>query len=648
MNVCADGPIWGGNGLPLKEVDLKTIATYKKAIHQDVTKITDSSAIKFWVYKDIELPDDHGKKQKISAFVALVEDTGIRNFMRGKKLLCSGTCRLEAGKVEFTPLKGKVPYTKLKVTLPLFLGKPLHLPANAEVEEEGEGIEDDAEEQSGGVPSAPVTPPPPQGANLAATWATLLKECQAAMAANPARKDALTQAASSIPDLIKANNVAEATAKMEALKALLQAPPPPVPPPPPQGANLAATWATLLKECQAAVAANPARKDALMHAASSIPDLIKANNVAEATAKMEALKALLQAPPPPAPPPPPGAGANLGAMWADLLKQCQAAVAANPARKDALQHAAAGIPDLIKANNVKDATAKMEALKALLHAPPPPPPPQQGSNLVATWNALLKECQAAVAADPTRKEALQHAAAGIPDLIKSNPAEAKKRLDALEALLAAPSTHPTDPAAKAFEERFDSFEKRLLEAFKNPAADAGSLRAAIAFAKEKGEAGDFAAGGKALDRLESLLANLPEPGTSGSGTPYKGIVQYRKALLEFDTAKKTVAAQVAALSKAVADLSPDYEDLADDIEERLSDLNEEIGDAIDDAMSFSENEESPVTDAVKASIQKYLNEVAASPLVKRADSNPFGVNMSIEKTLAAALQRVRQSLPVPA
>jgi len=203
-----------------------------------------------------------------------------------------------------------------------------------------------------------------------------------------------------------------------------------------------------------------------------------------------------------------------------------------------------------------------------------------------------------------------------------------------------------DPAAaKAFEQRYDKLEKRYLEALKNPAADGGSLRGAVAFAKEKAEAGDFAAAEKALDRLESLLDKAPEP---GNGTPYKGIVEYRKSLLEFDKAKKAVAAQVAALSKAVAELAPEHEDLADDIEEQLSDLNEEIGDAIDDAMSASENEDSPLTEAVKASIQKYLNEVAASPLVKRADSNPFGVNVSIEKTLGAALQRVLQSLPVPA
>jgi hypothetical protein len=573
--------------LPLKEADLKTVGTYKKAIRQDVNKITDNGATKFWVYQDIELPNDQGKKEKIAIFLALVDDTGIRNFIHGKKFVCSGTCKLEAGKVAFEPLKGKVPYSKLKTAVPLLLGKPLHLPLNAEEEEGGEAVEHEGEEQSGALPPLPPVASAP--------------------------------------------------------------PPPPAPPP---GANLAVAWAALLKECQAAAAANPARKDALMHAASGIPDLIKANNVKDATAKMEALKALLLAPPPPPPPPPaPPPGANLAAAWNALLKECQAAVAANPARKDALMHAASGIPDLIKANNIKDATAKMDALKALLQAPPPPPPAPP-ANLVAAWNELVKEYQAAVAANPARRDGLAHAAAGIPDLIRSNPAEAKKKMDALAAMLAAPSAAPPPAppphdaaAAEAFEKRYEAVEKQLLEVLKNPASDASSLRAAAAFAKEKGEAGDYGAAEKALDRLEALLAKTPD---AAAGTPYKGIVAYRKSLLEFEKARQAVDAQVAALAKAVADKSPVYADLADALEEQLSGLNEEIGDAIDEAMSIAENQSAPVTDAVKTSIQDYLNQVASSPLVKRADTNPFGVNVSIEKMLVAALEHVRQSLPVPA
>ncbi len=225
---------------------------------------------------------------------------------------------------------------------------------------------------------------------------------------------------------------------------------PPPPPAPPQGANLAATWAALFKECQAAVAANPALKDPLQHAAAGIPDLIKANNVKDATAKMEALKALLHAPPaaPPHAPPPPSA--NLAATWAALLKEAQAAVAANPALKDV--HCARGgrhsRPDQSQQRQrCHDEDGSSQGPAAPPHEPPPhaPAPP---ANLVATWNELVKEYQAAVAADPARKDALVHAMAGIPDLIKSNPAEAEKKMDALAAMLAAPPTAPPDTARR--------------------------------------------------------------------------------------------------------------------------------------------------------------------------------------------------------
>ena len=66
---------------------------------------------------------------------------------------------------------------------------------------------------------------------------------------------------------------------------------------------------------------------------------------------------------------------------------------------------------------------------------------------MATWNNLLKEAQAAAAANPARKDALVRAAAVIPDLIKTNAAEAKKRMDALAAMLAAKPAPQPDASA---------------------------------------------------------------------------------------------------------------------------------------------------------------------------------------------------------
>jgi hypothetical protein len=41
--------------LPLKEADLKTVESYKKALKLDVSKLA-SGNVKFWIYKGVELP----------------------------------------------------------------------------------------------------------------------------------------------------------------------------------------------------------------------------------------------------------------------------------------------------------------------------------------------------------------------------------------------------------------------------------------------------------------------------------------------------------------------------------------------------------------------------------------------------------------
>ena len=79
--------------MPLKEVDLKTFEAYKKAIRLDLPKITAGNT-KFWIYRDVELPNAAGKKQKIASFIALVDEKAIKPLLKGKTLICKGTCGL--------------------------------------------------------------------------------------------------------------------------------------------------------------------------------------------------------------------------------------------------------------------------------------------------------------------------------------------------------------------------------------------------------------------------------------------------------------------------------------------------------------------------------------------------------------------------
>jgi len=157
--------------LPLKEADLKTVESYKKALKLDVSKLA-SGNVKFWIYKGVELPTASGKKQKIAAFIALVDDKAVKPVVKGKQLLCKGTCGIEDEKVLFEAESGIVPYKLLKTAVPLFLGKPLQIPAGVlvddEQDEEREEPENAERDESSAEAAVPAKSPRAQPAPAAA------------------------------------------------------------------------------------------------------------------------------------------------------------------------------------------------------------------------------------------------------------------------------------------------------------------------------------------------------------------------------------------------------------------------------------------------------------------------------------------------
>jgi hypothetical protein len=286
--------------VPLKEADLKDTDSYKKASRMDMPKVAAGNA-KFFVYKDVELPNSSGKKQKYPAFLALVDDNGIRKALTGKKLICKGTCGIKEERIAFEPATGKVPYKQLKVSVPLLLGKGVWIPAGMEDEgSEGEGTETGVSPE-GGIPTPPTAPPipPVQGESLAAVWGKLTKDAQAYAAAHPERKEALFREMAAIADLLKANKAAEAKPKMDHVRALLDAP---VAPPPPTGhpdaaAQVAARWSALVKQLQAESTAHPEKKADLVRASAGIADMIRAGKLELASKLMDTVDATLRGDP---------------------------------------------------------------------------------------------------------------------------------------------------------------------------------------------------------------------------------------------------------------------------------------------------------------------------------------------------------------
>ncbi len=89
------------------------------------------SKVEFWLYRDVELPTASGKKQKLPALITLFDDNAVKPLLKGKPPVCRGLCGMEGGKIAFEAEQGKVPYKQLKVSIPLRLGKMVHIPANA-------------------------------------------------------------------------------------------------------------------------------------------------------------------------------------------------------------------------------------------------------------------------------------------------------------------------------------------------------------------------------------------------------------------------------------------------------------------------------------------------------------------------------------
>jgi hypothetical protein len=296
--------------MPLKEADLKDAETYKKASRLDLSKVVSGNP-KFWVYKDVELPTASGKSQKYPAFLALVDDSGIRKAMAGKKLLCKGTCTMKDQTIAFEPTTGKVPYKILKVSVPLLLGKKVWIPTDldeaADEEEPAAEAEPAQARPAATQPSSPTAQaaaaapaksqpagtPPLTAADLTGTWTKLVKDAQAYAGAHPERKADLVRDMTEISGLLKANRAAEAKTKIEQMQAALEAPLAAAPAGAPGPAQVAARWSALVKRLQATVATHPEKKPELARVSAGIPDLIRAGKLDLATRQMDAVEQLL-------------------------------------------------------------------------------------------------------------------------------------------------------------------------------------------------------------------------------------------------------------------------------------------------------------------------------------------------------------------
>jgi hypothetical protein len=239
------------------------------------------------------------------------------------------------------------------------------------------------------------------------------------------------------------------------------------------------------------------------------------------------------------------------------------------------------------------------------------------------------------------------------DAVKSkNYVQADKSLNELEPLLVQkpvtptpPATPPPPPAPPAqdslqaeWERRVTDLEPRVLDAQKKRAGEAKWMTLFTSL-QEKGFDGDFASALKIADRLEALLAASPSP-TEQAPT---GLVNYRKALLQYREARKTVDGQLANLQKTVAGTLPAEAETAARVVQWLAGKFAPIDAAIDDAINAAQDARAPYNEATRALLKKFVAELGSDRMVKHVDANPV-VPVAVHNTLVAVLTAIQGSM----
>jgi hypothetical protein len=76
--------------MPLREADLKSLESCRRAFLQDARAIRTGTALRFWIYQRVGV-----EKETFDLFPVLMDDRWVREYMarNGSAVLCDGICR---------------------------------------------------------------------------------------------------------------------------------------------------------------------------------------------------------------------------------------------------------------------------------------------------------------------------------------------------------------------------------------------------------------------------------------------------------------------------------------------------------------------------------------------------------------------------
>ncbi|MES1265975.1 MAG: hypothetical protein ABUU24_10050, partial [Variovorax sp.] len=302
--------------------------------------------------------------------------------------------------------------------------------------------------------------------------------------------------------------------------------------------------------------------------------------------------------------------------------------------------------------------------KELSAAPPqaPPPPPtntndqQADQNKAAQWQAEWG------ALEPKYLAALEEASNDLAGKLKVIHAYATEQAEASQydkALTALGRLRPLiDQAgeenggadkgegnANEFQALFAEVEPRYLEILRQNPDNAGELRAVMDFANGNAEDDKFDKAIAALNKLSGLLdkteemlleetidAQIDEEDTG------RGVVAFRKALLNWDAARNSAFAEIRSLQAKVIEQYPDAD--VERLGEIFERLDESLHDALVDCINAEDEEDRKHYNSLALDVVRdFESRVSGDELIDGVDSNPFA-KVAVGNTLKKALGQV--------
>lgn len=283
-----------------------------------------------------------------------------------------------------------------------------------------------------------------------------------------------------------------------------------------------------------------------------------------------------------------------------------------------------------------------QALNEEIPEAPPQPQKDSADSFDKRLKALLTQAAAASKANPDLGKQLKllFSEAQVFQR-KKDLARANGLLNQAEKLIKQATPPKPVADAGAWEKALAAAEPRYLQALRDNAGDVGKMKALFAFAQQQAEKEKFESAVQTLGKLNDLL-NTAKNGASPSDVP-KGLVNYRKALIGFGAAVRTVKTQLAAFRGKLASTLPEEAEVADELADQINGLSSELQDSVDTAMNAAQTEREPYSAATKAMIRTLVDRIKTNPLVKHVDENPF-IATTVEDTLTAALANIEKTM----